>query len=212
MTTTKERPIIFSAEMVNAILSDQKTQTRREVKFNEPAGVEPLPHVEYARDGMPIWWSNPPTNDIRQSDYYDTGYPCPYGKVGDKLWVRESFAILSFGGSVAHIRYAADGATRVVGDSKLPSRCRSVPSKNMPRQVARITIEITSVRVERLNEISEADARAEGCNGDCPVGSIPRYQAGPASYHFAYLWDLIHGTGAWSANPWVWVITFRRLK
>lgn len=81
----KERPILFSAEMVRAILDGRKTQTRREVKFKGP-WLDPLPHVEYARDGMPIWFSSPPTDEIRQSDYFDNGYPCPYGKPGDRLY------------------------------------------------------------------------------------------------------------------------------
>jgi hypothetical protein len=86
------------------------------------------------------------------------------------------------------------------------------PSIFMPRDLSRITLEITAIRVERLHSISETDALAEGCSGDCPVGYIPAHQAGPCAYEYAQLWESINGPGSWAANPFVWVLSFKRLK
>jgi hypothetical protein len=81
----------------------------------------------------------------------------------------------------------------------------------MPRSLSRITLEITGVRCERLQNISEADAKAEGCDGNCPVGYIPAHQKSPCVYHYAQLWESINGAGSWAENPWVWVIEFKKL-
>lgn len=81
----------------------------------------------------------------------------------------------------------------------------------MHRWASRITLEITNVRVQRLQEISEEDAKAEGCDGNCPVGYIPAHQASPCVYQFAQLWDQINGYGSWKRNPWVWAIAFKRV-
>lgn len=242
----KERPILFSAPMVLALLEGRKTMTRRVVKFNHKPWLEPLPHVEYARDGMPIWWGSPPSDEIRQSDYYDKGYPCPYGQPGERLWVRETFRIESFGADVAQIRYVADGKrgkNSGVSDRKLPNRLGTVVSIHMPRQCSRITLEITGVRCERLHEITEADAAAEGCtgtvwgpawqgyrsNGDdlnhCQTfgDSPPDWMVDPKPYdmsmlnktarqEFETLWRVINGSDSWEANPWVWVVEFKRIE
>jgi hypothetical protein len=89
------------------------------------------------------------------------------------------------------------------------------PSIHMPRWASRITLEITGIRVERVQEIGEEEARAEGCDGDCPIGYIPAYQRAPLAYHFAQLWDQINGKRpgcSWNDNPWVWAISFRRVE
>jgi hypothetical protein len=183
-----ERPILFSGAMVRAILSGAKTQTRRICK---PQPVS----CDQDRD-------------------------CPYGQPGDRLWVREGFTPLPMQAptdkaSRWQICYAAGGAEEREAPAgynpMLYNYERWSPSIHMPRWASRITLEITGVRVERLQAISEADAAAEGCDGNCPIGHLPAYMKGPLSYHYAQLWESINGPGSWEANPWVWVVAFRRI-
>jgi hypothetical protein len=154
---SKERPILFSAPMVRAILDGTKTQTRRIMKTAE----------------------------------------CKYGKSGDRLWVRETWQEVSWPPTGPRFVYKADGDAS-------PDRWR--PSIHMPRWASRITLEVESVRVERLQECSEADAKAEGCS---PLGddTSQAYRLG-----YMHLWGQINGPGSWEANPWVWVITFKRIR
>lgn len=170
----KERPILFSAPMVRAILAGAKTQTRRVVKNS--SGL----HA-----GRVAW-------DIGR---------CPYGRPGDRLWVRESMLFDPDQGW----RYSADGAD-VIDENygKINQRC---PSIHMPRCCCRILLEITDVRVERLQDISEADAIAEGVKNSLhlPGGRFARE-------NFAHLWWTIHGDGSWEANPLVWVVNFRQIE
>lgn len=189
-----ERPILFSAPMVRALLDGTKTQTRRVVK---EGGVRVM------RDGnlciAGVAFSSP---DEHKS-------ACPYGQIGNRLWVREAFA-----GTIAYERhgyplkewgnklwYIADGEPR----SGQWTRPR--PSIHMPRCLSRITLEIVSVRVERLNDISEVDVIAEGVRGD-------QYAGLERSHARAYstLWESINGPGSWEANPWVWVVNFKRVQ
>lgn len=179
----KERGIIFSGPMVYAIQEDRKTQTRRIVK-PQPDG-ETVMHVNYGHG-----WSE--------------ALRCPYGVAGDRLWVRETFALESKSYAGDKVRYRADGK---------PTSGAWRPSIHMPRWASRITLEITGVRVERLQEISEADAKAEGV---IPTGrrATHKWCNGEDVSHrrqFADLWDSLHGKGAWEQNPWVWVVEFRRL-
>ena len=195
----KERPILFSAPMVRAILNGTKTQTRRAVKDR---------HIDSAPPACIFQW-------LRER--------CTYGQPGDRLWVREAFmhepadycweASVSIPCRPAETVYRADhdGDTRGAGWK---------PSIHMPRALSRILLEITSVRVEPLQDISEADAVAEGIardgdgyerfhvDPDAPVGQS--FTRNPV---LAYrgLWDYINGGGAWDKNPLVWVIEFRRV-
>ena len=216
----KERPIIFSDEMVRAILDGRKTQARVVIEPQLPEIADTLRDIP----GENRWWcaikvgfecgfffENPGSD-------YQHDWKCPYGTFGDRLWVRENFYIDSFGAGVAQISYAADGERgRACGvsDRKLPNRCGSVPSKNMPRHCSRINLEITDVRIERVQDIREEDAIAEGVNGGClecghpdPCGCTnpsPDHRDG-----FIWLWDHINekrGFG-WESNPWVWVVEF----
>ena len=192
----KERPILFSGPMVRAILEGRKTQTRRIAK-----GISII------------------TGDDRSGATDDR---CPYGVPGDLLWVREAWS------------------TDPCYDHIMPSRLRTEwpvyydsgpglvitlgfhrvrPSIHMPRWASRLTLNVTGVKVERLNEISEQDARAEGVPQDTypcdhsrrtcdEVGCLgPTYRSS-----FAALWDELHGAGAWDANPWVWVVEFKRVE
>lgn len=174
-----DRPILFSAPMVRAILDGRKTQTRRRIRCQSDLDFDdgwPL-----AEDECGIW----------------ARISCPYGQRGDRLWVRETWAKIPEGEIVFR---ATDPAW---DDEKTGLSWK--PSSHMPRAFSRITLEITDIRVERLQDISRGDAMAEGCPfanmADCPD---PRQW-------YADLWEQINGAGSWDANPWVWVIGFKRV-
>jgi hypothetical protein len=209
----KERPILFSAPMVRAILAGTKTQTRRVVKpqpDNDPAKHHP---IEPYTNGRGNW------NWVLAATGHGTGdpFPCPYGQPGDQLWVREAWsthacfdAIPPRDLTTRSIAYAADGPIKT---GKLR------PGMFMPRWASRITLEVTGVRVERLQDISEADARAEGAQAADPCDHARRSCAdigcgGPQDYRGGYrtLWEQINGAGSWAANPWVWVVSFRVIE
>lgn len=189
----KERPILFSAAMVRAILDGTKTQTRRIVTDESV--------ITLHSDGSPA----------------KAQPKCKFGQAGDRLWVRETWrtddgcdalspSVLDEG---TPIKYEVDDdATGIVPFGW--GRIRQ--SIFMRRWMSRITLEIVSVRVERLQDISEADAMAEGVDGNCPVGHIPSYQKSPCVYHYAQLWESINGPGSWDANPFVWVVEFKRVE
>jgi uncharacterized protein YhfF len=174
---TKERPILFSAPMVRAILSGRKTQTRRRVKPQH--GFSP---------------------SMRTAEY--CAQISPYGAPGDRLWVRETFLhVADFHGKDV-TWYRAD-------DDTFPGQWK--PSIFMPRAASRITLEVTGVRVERLNEMPPEDARSEGCgSAEIPWMSGP-LASDPWRNTYAQLWESINGAGSWAANPWVWVIEFKRV-
>ncbi len=188
----KERPILFSAPMVRAILAGTKTQTRRVVK--DP--------------GLPC------ATDAQQRDCIRRAIGCPYGQPGDRLWVREAWGVYDQGFDTAEesafVVYRADT------DRPDPKRWR--PSIHMPRWASRITLEITDVRVQRLQDISEADADAEVFGGGFPHVVLPELfpdadAAGGLSIPecFRVLWESINGAGSWETNPWVWALTFHRV-
>ena len=202
-----ERPILFSAPMVRAILAGAKTQTRRVVKPQPADDIAPhaFPNREYQG-----WMSS-----LRHEHGHQTAHFCPYGQPGDRLWVREAFA-----GSIAYERngyppkewgnkiwYIADGEPRS-GQWTLPR-----PSIHMPRALSRITLEVTGVRVERLQDISEADAQAEGApSADLVSGRECIFpHQGTYRWGFRLLWESINGPGSWDANPWMWCVEFRRV-
>ncbi|QHP80672.1 hypothetical protein EO763_12435 [Pectobacterium odoriferum] len=205
----KERGIIFNGDMVRATLSGQKTQTRRIVK--------PQPDEDgLARLSGGTWM-----------DTSEKVYLCPFGKVGDRLWVRETFNGFWLDDDV--IQEIKDGISKASEfcdyRSDYPDSSQPVggwtPSIHMPRWASRITREIIGVRVERLNDISEEDCWAEGIDavddrfenaeiidmavkiGCCIEDAKPM---------FALLWQSIYGAESWDANPWVWVIEFKHIK
>lgn len=231
----KERGMIFNGEMVRAILDGRKTQTRRIMK-PQP---EPCP-----RGGH--WW---PSNVFKTMLHVEdemqngkggwgglVGDACPFGDVGDRIWVRETFQ-----GPLVHeelfeeysaypekfetpeyCEYAADGGVRPEYcdlDDNLRHGWR--PSIHMPRWASRILLEITNVRVERLNAISEEDAEAEGIDMEALYDSQDCYDCiadhnmtgrPTVTGAFKYLWESIYGAENWLANPWVWVIEFKRVE
>lgn len=174
----KERPILFNGEMVRAILEGRKTQTRRVVKDC------------YLMGGPP-------------EDYLLSR--CPFGQPGDRLWVRETFFSFRHArvfSTASHIVYRADYSGQQAEDDA--TECHGwKPSIHMPRWASRISLEITDVRVERLDDISNADCFAEGLPSDTTKGNRT---------WFSDLWEEINGKGSWAANPWVWVIEFRKLE
>lgn len=240
----KERPILFSAPMVRAILEERKTQTRRDLTI--PAGWQPgklgtiiSKHPKQGKFGLFIRKEIHPGSGKFENDLI----PCPYGKIGDRLWVRESWHIEARRQSESHLNMTVayrPCSPRAVEndwpqdskdfdlptDTPIPSPnvptfgkngIRWRPSIHMPRWASRITLEITDIRVERLNEISEADAIGEGveilpsrqykdygCRFDHVGFSDPKLS-------FRSLWQSIHSLDSWTRNPWVWVIEFKRV-
>ncbi|WP_410027949.1 hypothetical protein [Citrobacter portucalensis] len=210
MTKITERGMIFNGEMVNAILSGRKVQTRRPIKWKQTRFTE----IGEREDGSKWPWSEDTENVC---DYW---HPCPFGAVGDRIWVRETWA--EAGASAPDLTlYRANYPEHVPPQYENVPTVTSIcwtPSIFMPRWASRILLEITDVRVERLNSISQEDARAEGIiDGGClncgepePCGCAnPEPDATDA---FAYLWQSIYGQENWNANPWVWVIEFKRIE
>lgn len=199
----KERPILFNAPMVRAILGDVKTVTRRPIK---PA---PLMVTEHGT----ARWAGAPEDLQRLLE--QNGRKCPYGEPGDRLWVREAWAADAQVDSIAPrelskgepIVYPADGSVRQTGCAMI-SQGKGRPSIHMPRWASRILLEITAVRVERLHDINDNQCRAEGATGG--HGSIPGYiYNATVQEHFRYIWTSTGGD--YDANPWVWVVEFKRV-
>lgn len=222
--TPIERPILFSGEMVQAILQGRKTQTRRVMKPQPELrpGTMLTPtrkriDTAYFHWKDEWWWQDPQPSLLAK---------CPYGKPGDRLWVRETWGIYSeswtdYGwegdgivdlpsykalphgsmNSKYHVVYKADGYEADEGE-------RWRPSIFMPRWASRITLEVTGVKVERVQDITDDDAIEEGV--DRTNTSIPTY----ARQRFHKLWDSINGTRpgcSWAHSPWVWCVSFKRV-
>jgi hypothetical protein len=186
---------LSSGPMVLAMLEGRKNQTRRALK------PQPLPPV--IRWAMEDHWWIPKAISEAVRQQFITTWPnairCPYGKPGDLLWVRETIEkAKDYGG----IGYPADGTW--YPNSAWEWKRNAVPSIHMPRRLSRLTLEITGVRVERLQDISEANAMAEG---DPKQGLIASENTHRDWYQA--LWESINGSGSWDANPWVWVLEFK---
>ena len=201
----KERPILFNAPMIRAILANTKTQMRRIFKPDRMTWDANGRYTTHAMRGGEL--STTGSGPFKPSSWL---HYCPYGQPGDRLWVRESFARVPTACGSEDIVFAADyqdGSDRAAG-------VRYTPSIHMPRAASRITLEITGVRVELLQDISEADAVAEGCKPIRPElvqdGLIVR-PGRSAVEEFRLVWEQIHGGGSWEKNPFVWVVTFRRI-
>ncbi|HHQ6593911.1 TPA: hypothetical protein ACSTLU_000115 [Serratia fonticola] len=233
----KERPIIFNAEMVRAILDGRKTQTRRVMRVQPESpelGLSRITEAKNSSDTGKYFWS---LSDALGSRPRSKLFPCPFGQVGDRLWVRETCQAKELESGLDVICYPADGAEIQVKAHPLDAgnwidlyRYRSkegikVPSIHMPRHACRLVLEITDVRVERLNSISEEDALAEGIRRtDNNFGNGPAYcdymlanlndvaeWYNRPSDSFISLWQSIYGAESWQHSPWVWVIEFKRV-
>ncbi|GKJ60397.1 hypothetical protein NUKP32_50020 [Klebsiella variicola] len=213
----KERGMIFNAEMARALLDGRKTQTRRIVKGTDGA-------VKFCKE----WDINGEEIFVVLGEKDRTGMnpvlgaiSCPFGAVGDRIWVRETFQgpLFDYDLMDSYCKdptpfekpefcvYKADGVPAPeFYDADDELHCCWRPSIHMPRWASRILLEITNVRVERLKSISDGDAIREGCStadmksGDC-VADV-----------FARLWASIYGSDSWNANPWVWVIELKRVE
>lgn len=220
----KERGMIFNAEMVRAILDGRKTQTRRIMKVQPSEGFTPM-NMALETDYEAHWYTpgvvdkdgylQPAKHDVFGVASEDEGYTCPFGAVGDRIWVRETFATLEPGsyepvkpqqGYCQELRYAA--TDRLAKSGSDIRGYKWIPSLHMPRWASRITLEITGVRVERLNSISNESARAEGY----PVDREADGGDSDPWLWFRDLWDGIYPEQSFKHNPWVWVITFQRVE
>ncbi len=221
-TQKTEHPILFSTSMVQAILKGQKTKTRRILKVKGCKSFIPAPSQDWDVETLIKWGALD---------------KCNYGKIGDKLWVRETFEE----GCMGDYIYKADRSELEIKQYK---ECGYTwkPSIYMPKKAARIWLQIESLKIERLQDISEDDAKSEGIKrafyddeyhylvyppkeknkglfaGPCRIdGSYVSVNSAfggytPATYSFHSLWDSINGGGNWDKNPWVWVIEFKRIN
>jgi hypothetical protein len=225
----QEKPILFSGPMVRAVMDGRKTQTRRVVKPLPSWQVHSICDPSAAADPWAVWFHYPETERVGHLRN------CPYGKPGDRLWVRETWnrcvcaacdkALPNKGPHGCVYRASYNG----------PSGQVFKPSIHMPRWASRLTLEIVSVQVERVQDISEEDAIAEGCKAEVytaedvanlqisdaaphikELGRILGPGSVPARTDFMRLWDSINskredGKYAWEKNPWVWAIEFNKL-
>lgn len=222
----RERPILFSGPMVRAILAGSKTQTRR------GKGLEYFSRPENDPEG----WLCARVADghafmVYKHMPHERAVKCPYGQPGDRLWVRETF-VQGYEYDAVQDRFrqydendnelpmktwyrATDADIRWAGDDGWETNVPWRPSIHMPRAACRLVLEVTRVRVERLQDISEENAMAEGCspawldagdNTTVHAEAPPTYRQG-----FARLWREINGDGAWASNAWVWVVEFNAL-
>ena len=225
LQAVKERPILFNGEMVRAILEGRKTQTRRVMKrrprkdeyFDSPPqfGTIMDPHPNRSKFG--VFKKIRVREDLTLSELI----PCPYGAPGDQLWVRETWDVCIIDGEhLPSMCYRADSTAIPTSKKKAWDLLRSDdsrshkwrPSIHMPRWASRIQLEITDVRVERVQDISEADAIAEGVS--VPSSEDALKPVTDAQTWFSVLWDNINaerGFG-WNVNPWVWVVEFKRVN
>ncbi|WP_199776150.1 hypothetical protein [Chromobacterium vaccinii] len=219
MPTIKERPILFSGDMVRAVLAGAKTQTRRIIKPQPDVTEERLRELDAWIDGFTL---SQQVDGAWQHGFIDA--QCPYGEPGDLLWVQEEWVTDSSqdGKDPASfakwpVRYLADGQVRACGALHGNANGQPRSANTMPRWASHILLEITDVRVEQLQDISEADAIAEGCVAEpcdhkrqsCEdIGCYGPTAAGA----FHWLWNQLKGPDSWNANPWVWVIEFKRVE
>lgn len=212
----KERPILFQGEMVRAILRtvNPKTQTRRALKV-QPIDVLPMNDDKRGKEWVGLM--------TREPEPKGTVFRCKFGQPGDRLWVRETWCDLRDvrtddpglqaiqTGALYRADYPGD---TLFHDDRPEEPIRWRPSIHMPRHKCRTVLDIVNIRVERLQAITESDAIKEGvticerhANGYCAGEYLP-----PAVRAYRELWEAINGAGSWDANPWVWVIEFRRTK
>jgi len=190
----KERPILFSAPMVRALLDGRKTQTRRILKPQPQAGTEDV--LENHGDVFRPW------SDTESRYLPDQSWRCPYGVPGDRLWVKEGI-VRGYGNDMQMSRYAADGLP--TADEAWPWQRDHLVSIHCPRRLSRILLEVSGVRVERLQDIGETDAAAEGVDGMRDLAPTCRDA-------YRHLWTDLNGAGSWEANPWVWVVGFKTIN
>ncbi len=219
----KERPVLFNGDMVRAILDGRKTHTRRVMKVqpeSQELGLSRITESKNSSDTGKYFWS---LSDALGSRPRSKIFPCPFGQAGDRLWVRETFRLFD--------KYQECGCsdfpcncpahnTPIYRASNNDCEDKWTPSIHMPRWASRITLEITNVGVQRLNSISQNDAAREGLH---KLPASGRYCITPGAQYFggashdarevfSWLWQSIYGEESWQANPWVWVVEFKRVE
>ncbi|HCI7025576.1 TPA: hypothetical protein NPQ74_001868 [Klebsiella pneumoniae] len=253
----KERGMIFNGEMVRALLDGRKTQTRRIMKVQPSEDFTPM-NMALETDYKAHWYTpgvvdkdgylQPASKKVFGVSNENEGYSCPFGAVGDRIWVRETFQgpLFDYDLMDSYCKdptpfekpefcvYKADGVPAPeFYDADDELHCCWRPSIHMPRWASRILLEITSVRVERLNAISEEDAQREGVHTEVWDQTVvarnyaardeffqfwsedmPHYVEMNQLYRssFRSLWESIYGAENWLANPWVWVVEFKRVE
>ena len=236
-----ERPILFSGPMVRAILEGRKTQTRRVVapspgkqrEWLTPESIASVPHGAIINGGWQMHHPRAGTRFAGVDVAHDSPFgwiKCPYGAPGDTLWVRETFfeeydpnTCRPYDPPRYHYRATYEGEEPYLmdGDGYLEVTKRGEfrspwrPSIHMPRDASRLSLRIKSVRVERLQEISQGDAQAEGLSGpmiDAELDAIVNQIGLAPSKAFRALWESINAKShPWASNPWVWVVEFERV-
>lgn len=222
---TKAHPILFSAPMVRALLDGRKTQTRRIVKIPDRLDAAAAWRDAGLGAGDYLKAPNRATDDLAHGEVVER-VRCPYGDIGDLLWVRETCRADELTDGNDGVRYAADDSWQSIANTEAAAeawvelnhyrgkRGLPVPGIHMPRWASRLTIELTDVRVERLQSITETDAKAEGA-ATLAMDDEGRFYESDAGTHrtgFAGLWQHINGErdgAGWDVNPWVWALTFR---
>lgn len=225
----KERGIIFNGEMVRALLDGRKTQTRRIMKVQPERSGLGLRRVVESKNGIDdgkYFWSQSDATGLKSRS---KPFSCPFGTVGDRIWVREAFRVHSRATDVATLVYKASERNSwteqthrvpVAVCNKPATPEKWTPSLHMPRWASRILLEITNVGVQRLQDISSGDAVREGI---CQLPASGRYCLSPGDQYFggashsakevySWLWSSIYGEESWKTNPWVWVIEFKRVE
>lgn len=199
-----EHPMLFSGTMIRALLDGTKTQTRRIIK--PPLGSQ----AQFVKWEGESWLAQGLIGDI-PIEWRSKILYCPHGVPGDRIWCKETFS--PHPEFPSEIIYRADRGGDYQGQAQ--GHFKWKPSIFMPRSASRITLEIVSVGVERLNDITEADAKAEGAQERHNVFFHDFYQAQMDNTYrrnYAVLWETINGKRSWADNPFVWKITFRRIK
>jgi hypothetical protein len=218
-TAVKERPILMHARSINGIMKGRKTQTRRIMKRNTPhecdgifewypGGVKAGFHAfngQSSRFHVPSGWA---------ADY------CPYGMHGDRLWVRETWAVLPAWDDIKPRDIPPGYTVYLRAEDPDVAVTRWRPSIYMPRWASRLTLEITNIRVERVQDISESDCFEEGiqpmpcldCDDLIDLHRIDEEHIIDPRPQFQQLWDETNGKGEWTRNDWVWVIDFKQWK
>lgn len=197
-----DKPILFSAPMIRALLAGTKTQTRRKLPSAHPKFTKRnVLSLDALIDPQQVWyWDG-------KHDRVGASYRLPIAP-GDRLWVREGITLQETDQGVVYQTYAACGS-EVHPLTRWYQPRKSIPSTLMPRWASRLTLMVTDVRVQRLQEISEADAVAEGCTEGHTVDDISGVHEGwSARTDFRALWNSIHGPDAWDQNPWVAAYSF----
>lgn len=216
----KERPILFNGDMVRAILSGAKTQTRRPMRPQPPKDAAIVDPYNGDLDNFTAWSADKKMFLSPGNINGTAHWRCPYGQVGDRLWVRETFGIGRASGIYYYKTCSPNHLLRDHPENYKALFDRWHPSIHMPRRASRITLEITNIRVDRVQDISEGDAKAEGVATWCDSHKEKCFYDPNSQLHtyptttFSRLWDSIYadrGFG-WRANCWVWVMEFKRIQ